>query len=217
MRMNRLLRNADRKQYESLIEKMKKVCPETMSRKIENANVQQAFMLHAVGDSMQKNYSGRELDILCVGSFEDTAYETLQALDITVHGIDPETDIDLATFKEEVKDLDDVPREFDVIFSTSVIEHVKDDDSFIRDICSLLKEGGVGILTCDFNDSYKDGDKLPYSDERFYTLKDFERFEEILKDNNCKLVGEADWSGEPDFEHDGCKYSFAIFTFEKEK
>ena len=60
---------------------------------------------------------------------------------------------------------------FDIIISTSVIEHVEDDEKFIEDIAYLLKKGGYAILTCDFNDYYKKGDDIPDGDYRFYTKK----------------------------------------------
>ena len=41
--LNRILTNQDRELYKPLIEKMFEVCPEMMSRKISEANVQQAF------------------------------------------------------------------------------------------------------------------------------------------------------------------------------
>ena len=61
---------------------------------------------------------------------------------------------------------------FDIIISTSVIEHVEDDEQFINEMAYLLRVGGSGILTCDFKDNYKKGDDIPDADYRFYTKKD---------------------------------------------
>ena len=55
-----------------------------------------------------------------------------------------------------------------------------------------------------------------YSDLRFYTRKDLEfRLTKVLTDNNCDLVDSPEWFGEPEFIHDGCRYSFATFVFRK--
>jgi SAM-dependent methyltransferase len=208
MRYNRLLTDDDRMHYGILIEKMSEVCPEMMARKISRANVQQAFVLDVVSEEL-KEVPG--IPILCVGSFEDTASEYLGRTGVSLVNIDSDINVDLHTYanKTDIK--------FGIIFSTSVIEHVQDDTQFIKDICKLLKPEGLAVLTCDFNDTYKDGDKLPYSDVRFYTEKDLKyRFGKILITNNCELVDCPDWSGSPDFTHDGCDYSFATLVFRKE-
>lgn len=208
MKYNKLLTNEDREKYKNLIEKMKELCPEMMARKIPEANVQQAFMLDVIGKEIEKRFN---TEILCVGSFEDTASACLDAKGIYHIKIDPDVNnLDLHTFKESYEGF------FDIIFSTSVLEHVKNDVEFIGDMCSLLKSDGLGVITCDFNNSYKLGDKLPYSDERFYTKKDFSKFRKIIKEYYCKLVDRGEWDGEPDFTHDGCNYSFATFVFRKE-
>ena len=207
MNYNKLLRDEDREHYSKLINMMKELCPDMMARKIELANVQQAFMLDVVGKEIEKRLN---TEILCVGSFEDTASECLKMMGIYVTNIDPDVNVDLHTFRESYENL------FDVIFSTSVIEHVEDDEEFIRDMCLLLKHDGLGVITCDFNNDYREGDPLPYSDVRFYTKKDFTKFRRIVKEYGCKLVDRGMWDGEPDFTHDDCNYSFATFVFRKE-
>ena len=62
---------------------------------------------------------------------------------------------------------------YDVVFATSVLEHVEDDEKFMRQVSELLKPGGVLILTCDFNDGYKHGDPIPSVCHRMYTQTDF--------------------------------------------
>lgn len=205
---NRLLTNIDREHYSKLIDKMTELVPDMMSRKIVLANVQQAFILDAVGEEMS-TYPGKE--ILCIGSFEDTASACLAEFDAEVVNIDPSTNYDLHTFKQMF-----MGYEYGIIFSTSVIEHVPDDEEFIQDICDMLEPGGLAVLTCDYNNSYKVGDKLPYSDLRFYTENDLKfRLGKIVHKNNCDFIDTPDWSGEPDFTHDGCNYSFATFIFRK--
>jgi SAM-dependent methyltransferase len=213
MKYNKLLTNEDRKYYGQLIEKMFELCPESMAKKYVEANVQQATVLDMIGEELKKKPNS---EILCVGSFEDTVSECLGRLGIDIENIDSDINIDLHTFKETCKHL------FDIIFSVSVIEHVKDDEQFLRDMCSLLKPDGMGIITCDFNDYYKPGDKVIYPDERFYTKNDLEvRLREILKEYNCELVDDPLWKGEPDFTlmdytHTNFIYSFATFVFRKE-
>lgn len=186
-------------------------CPEMMKRKIERANVQQAFVLNTVVTEKVK-FIEITPNILSVGCFDDTAYEYLKNASISIVGIDPEINTDLHTFRINSNS------KFDIIFSTSVIEHVQDDEEFLDDICKLLERGGVGILTMDFNNDYRPGDRLPKTDVRFYTKKDLEfRLTKILTDNGCDLVDVPDWSGEPEFTHDGCNYSFATFVFRKNK
>jgi hypothetical protein len=209
MKFNKLLTNSDRDYYKKLIGKMYELSPEMMSRKIPLANVQQAFVLDAVGKFMEE---GLGSSILCVGSFEDTAFDCLLRKGIVVTGIDPDINHDLHTF---INSDDRNKRLFSIVFSTSVIEHVVDDIQFIADICSILQPGGVGILTCDFNNNYRCGDRLPATDVRFYTERDLMNFGLILKENNCALVDNPDWSGEPDFTHDECNYSFATYVFRK--
>jgi hypothetical protein len=74
---------------------------------------------------------------------------------------------------------------------------------------------GIAVLTCDYNDQYKPGDKLPFEDFRFYTQNDFQqRFKPLLK--NCSLIDEPQWDcPRPDFHYAGCNYAFATFVFKK--
>ena len=125
-------------------------------------------------------------------------------------GIDPVINYDLRTYINNGRE------PFDIVFATSVLEHVEDDEGFIADICELLKLNGYGILTMDFNNDYRVGDPLPVTDIRFYTKYDLEfRLTKILTSHDCDLVDIPDWTGEPEFTHDGCNYSFSTFVFRK--
>ena len=215
---NKLLDDRQRALYRNSIEELFKLCPEKMSRKIVEANVQQGFVFDTV-----KKFTDTGSKILCVGAYEDTAAESLRKLGYTITeidsmdsiwgGIDSEFIInsDLNTFTENYhSDL------LDVVFSTSVIEHVEDDELFLDQICKLLNCGGYGIITCDFNDSYKSGDPKPVVDYRLYTINDLSvRFLEILEKNNCSIFGHFDWSGPPDFDNGQARYSFASYVFRK--
>ena len=135
---NRILTDSDRNKFKSIIDKMFDALPKEMDRKISRANVQQAFMV----DFIYPKFKDKK--ILCVGSFEDTAYEYLKTLGVKMVGIDPRINYDLNTYKSKTNE------KFELIFSTSVIEHVENDEQFIRDICELLVVGGIGVLTTDF-------------------------------------------------------------------
>jgi len=92
---NIVLDDVERKRYESSIQELKDRCPEIMKRKIPEANVQQAFVKDAV-EHFSRNK--KDLNILCVGCYEDTAYEALKAKGYNVTGIDPFINIDLNSF-----------------------------------------------------------------------------------------------------------------------
>lgn len=205
MPINRILTDIDRNTYINAIEYMKSICPEMMSRKIPEANVQQAFVL----DMVQKLYS-ENASILSVGCFEDTAYECLKNMNLYIVGIDPIYGYDLHRFRQNHN------VGFDIAFATSVLEHVENDEEFIKDMCDLLLPNGLGILTMDFKDDYKLGDPLPATDVRFYTKYDLEvRLRNVLKSNWCDLVDAPDWSDKDNFIYQGHQYSFATFVFRK--
>lgn len=207
--MNNILDNKAREFYKETIEQMIDFMPELMSRKIPEANVQQAFIL----DTVYKLATDLENPkILCVGSFEDSAAESLKLLGFRIEEIDPMINYDLDTFMTKPTT---VKNSFDIIFSTSVIEHVEEDEKFVLQIASLLKKGGVAVLTADYLDTYKSGDPKPIVDFRLYTQKDFkERLLSKLKD--CELIDEPQWDcPNPDFWYEGVNYTFASLVFKK--
>ena len=206
---NRILDNQARAEYDQVIKLLCQLCPDEMSRKITEANIQQAFVFETVRNLSAQFQSPR---ILSVGAYEDTAFIGLQQLGFTVEGIDPVLNYDLTTYlsKPGVKELG-----FDIIFSTSVIEHVKEDDQFVKEIASLLKPGGFAVLTCDYNQNYKPGDKIPRVDFRFYTKEDLsQRLPEAM--NGCSIYGETNWDcPKPDFWFENINYTFASFVIRK--
>jgi len=206
--MNKLLRDSDREKYKGLIEEMTQIVPEIMAKKYPLANVQQAWTLSTILEYILTPAT----TILCVGSFEDTSSAYLEKHNILVTNIDPEINTDLHYY------VYNHGKKFDIVFSTSVIEHVEDDEEFIKDICLSLNKGGIAILTCDFNNSYKKGDAVIYPDFRFYTKEDLDvRFRKIIEDCGCLFVGDPNWEGEPDFHLIGFDYSFATIVFMKVK
>ncbi len=209
---NRILDNAARIQYKSVIDDLFKLEPDMMSRKILEANVQQAFVMDTVQKFASRFTSPK---ILCVGSYEDTAAAGLKGLDYRIEEIDPVLNCDLHAYFHK---LSTVKGSYDIIFSTSVLEHVQDDELFMTQIAELLAPGGTAILTCDYNDQYKPGDPIPREDVRLYTQNDFKRrILPLLK--GCSLVDEPQWvCPNPDFTYAGrYRYTFATLVFQKHK
>jgi SAM-dependent methyltransferase len=186
-----------------------------MSRKIPEANVQQAWMLASVRAAKAEH-------ILCVGCFEDSAFETLLAErkalspdrvdETTLAGIDPAIPGSCSLHGFVSNPFRMEPKLFDCIFATSVLEHVDDDKEFIRDICMLLKPDGVALLTVDFKADYKPGDPLPATSKRFYTPADYDRLGKVMEQQACYWLDHPQLQGEPDFSYQGHHYSFATMV-----
>lgn len=204
---NVILTNEWRKQLESEIHHMNTSVPDMMARKISRANVQQAWMLH-----MLKKHGDKSKEILCIGSHEDTCAYTLIYEGWNIHCIDPIYNYDL----HQYMNISNRPENFDIVFSTSVIEHEQNDELFLQEMCLLLKKGGFGFLTCDFNNLYPYVPK-PLVDKRLYTDNDLtERFPAILKKYECSVYGDVDYTADVDFHYENCIYGFATFAFTKD-
>lgn len=212
IKYNTILDDTARDFYEDTIGLLGETCPELITRKIPRANVQQAFTLDVIRSLIDP--AKEDVNILCVGSYEDTAFETLQVIktpNVNLFGIDTCINFDLETFYN----LETTQKNFyDIIFSTSVLEHVAEDEPFIRQVYDLLKPGGIGIITVDFNDNYEPGFPKPHEDYRLYTKQDFIRLRSCLGPHN--LIDQEDWDrDEYDFWYFGFNYAFATFTFQK--
>lgn len=208
---NRILDNAARRQYDPIVLALQALLPKMISRKIPEANVQQAFVL----DTVLKFASRYESpEIICIGSYDDTAAAALKKYGYRMDEVDPVLNYDLNTFMQKPSTIKEL---YDIVFSTSVIEHVRNDELFVKQIAELLAPGGTAILTCDYRDQYKLGDQIPQEDFRLYTQKDFlERLLPLIKD--CSLVDMPQWDClYPDFEYAGCRYTFATLVFRKSK
>lgn len=208
-RLNRILDNDARELYRPTIEQMFNALPELMARKIAEANVQQAFVL----DTVYRFASDiSDPKILSVGSFEDSAAAFFKLTGLNIDEVDPVLNYDLTTFMTRPTT---VAGSYDVVFATSVIEHVEDDESFIRDISQLLKPGGKMVLTCDYLNTYKRGDPIFDVNYRFYTQSDLS--ERLLGNaESCRLVDQPQWDCEkPDFFYAGFNYTFATLVIEK--
>ncbi len=209
-KFNTILDDRARAHYAPAIATLQALCPETIKRKFARANVQQGFMLSAVL-ALAKDFPRTR--ILSVGCFEDTAYESLLKMGVSVDGIDPAVNgLNLHDFVEANPDR---AASYDIVFSTSVIEHVEDDETFVRQIGDLLAPEGYAILTCDFKESWKSGDSIFASDFRFYRSSDLSK--RLLPEmRGCELVDTPDWEQyAPDFELGGIRYNFASFTVRK--
>lgn len=208
--LNRILDDAARACYQPAEKKLTELVPRTMAKKIARANVQQAFVFDTVYRYLRSLQNPR---ILCVGSYEDTASMSLQRMGYAVDEIDPMINYFLQEFytKPSVQ-----KASYDIVFSTSVIEHDPDDESFIRCVEGLLKPGGVAVITMDYKDGWKPGDPKPEVDARFYTRQDMEkRLPSVIP--GCSLVDSPQWDcPHPDFNYLGkYQYSFASFVFQK--
>src|SRR5260221_2694939 len=209
-RFNRILDDAARAEYADVIDRLQTIAPDILAKKIPRANIQQAFIFDAVQRFAKRYASPR---IICIGSFEDSAAVCLKRLGYAIEEIDPAVNgLDLSGFVN-------LPTtrlgSYDIVFSTSVLEHVRDDEKFISQMAALLAPGGFGVLTCDFKEGYKTGDPVVQSDFRFYTKRDLaERLTPFMKD--CRLVDLPNWDcTNPDFQFGGFRYTFATLAFRK--
>jgi SAM-dependent methyltransferase len=205
MKFNRILDDAARLELADAIEEMRVLAPDVIVHKIKRANVQQAFVFEAVQAFADRDTSS----ILAVGALADTAWAALTSKGWPMHAIDSAWGSPLA---KQHADLGGQPS-YDLIFSTSVIEHVEDDETFVRQIADLTRPGGHVILTMDFKPDWQPGMPKPQGDYRLYSVADVARLLHAMP--GFQLVDEYDWSGEIDFEYDGCLYAFATLVAER--
>ena len=212
IKYNIILDNYARDLYKTAINFLELNLPKLISKKIPEANVQQAFVLDT---AVRLTQNMTDLKSIAVGCFEDTAYEALKLSGFNIEGIDPIINYDLSTFNEKPTT---ILGSYDLVISTSVIEHVEDDDLFMKNIEKLLRVGGIAILTCDFNNSYVKGDDIPHVDFRFYTKEDI--INRLLKNlKNSILIDEPSYDCEnPDFIlADKYVYTFASIVIKRIK
>jgi SAM-dependent methyltransferase len=211
-KLNRILNDEARELYEPAVKKLFECVPLTMSKKIARANVQQAFIFDTVYRLLKKFEKPR---LLCVGSYEDTASMTLQKMGFEVEDIDPMINFSLQEFYTRPSTK---KNSYDIIFSTSVIEHEPDDESFMKCIDGLLAPGGYAVITCDYKDGWKSGDPKPSIDARLYTKADLEK-RLLSYTPDSKLTDLPNWNcPNPDFIYQGkyC-YTFASFVIKKNR
>lgn len=204
---NVLLDDDARRLYAPAEATIQKLVPRTFAKKLPEANVQQAFVFDTVYRHLASYEHPR---LLCVGSFEDTACMALARLGIAVDEIDPVFNYTLQEFATKPD-----TGTYDIIFSTSVIEHDPDDRSFVECVSQLLAPNGIFVMTCDYRDGWRLGDPKPGVDARLYTRPDLER-RLLAHMPDCELVGASDWTRSgPDVFAKQYAYSFATFCVRK--
>ncbi len=210
--LNRILDNTARSLYAPAVTKLFEAVPKTMSKKIAEANVQQGFVFDTAYRYLQEQ-KNKDTKILCVGSYEDTASMSLRKMGFSVEEIDPMINYYL---QEYITKPTTIKNSYNLIFSTSVIEHDPKDELFVSCINKLLAPGGVAVITCDYKDGWKQGDLKPEVDERFYTQEDLSvRLLRHMPD--CNLVDTPKWDcPNPDFFYLGKhNYTFATLVVRK--
>ena len=208
--LNCILDNKARELYKPAIDKLTELVPKTMSQKIAEANVQQAFVFDTVYRYLSQFFNPK---LLCIGSYEDTASMSLIKMGFKVEEIDPMINYSLQEYFTKPGTVKD---SYDIIFSTSVIEHDPDDESFIKCVAGLLAPGGIAVITCDYKEGWKTGEPKPACNERFYTKQDLrDRLLPLMC--NCKLIDEPQWDcPNPDFKYlRKYQYTFATFVVKK--
>lgn len=206
MRLNRILDDSARVELEEVIEYIANTDLELTKRKVPRANVQQAFTYKVIDTICDQSTA---LRILCGGSYEDTAFETLKAEEYPAEkliGIDPTYGTTIETYKSDEL--------FDIVFSTSVIEHVVEDFNFIEKLAEFVAKDGYLIVTCDFKREYIVGDSnCPTTSFRFYTPLRLQQIVDLLTPMGFVLADEPTWDeGEQDFEWEGHHYAFATLV-----
>ena len=204
----KIIRIKDNEEYKKEFDLMKDAAPALVSRKIETSLHQSAQMIYQVTKALNKGSK-----VLSVGSFEDVPTEVFRNSGINIIGVDPALNSDLHTYRNN-----NLSKRFDIIFSTSVIEHVMDDEEFITDIAQMLAPGGFAFLTMDFKPGYKFGDLLPATCQRLYTKERLLHLSDLIKQYDCQLTQKPQWDitdNDLDFEWDGVKYCFMGMSFRK--
>jgi SAM-dependent methyltransferase len=203
---NKLLDDRARAAYAEALADLAVLAPDMLARKIERANVQQAFALDTVRRLASSFATPR---ILAIGSFEDTAVASLRALGYRVEEIDPQVNgIDLEQYYCCSPGVG-----FDIVMCVSVLEHVPDDEAFVRQAAALLAPGGIAVFTVDFSERYLETGQRPAADQRLYTARDLHgRLLDQIP--GYSLIDPPRWDeGDEDFEYEGCRYAFASWVF----
>ncbi len=207
---NKMLDNRSRIAYADALAELKTCAPDMIARKIERANIQQAFALDTAHRFLADCPNAR---ILAAGSFEDTAVATLRAQGFHIEEVDPNVNgMTLTDFYVSPKAR---LGSYDLVLSVSVLEHVEDDLQFVRIISEFLRPGGLAVLTVDFAEGWRPGKKKPEVDHRLYTTKEITTW--LMRGiGDCALIDPPTWrEGEEDFEYEGSRYGFAGFVFRK--
>lgn len=101
----------------------------------------------------------------------------------------------------------DTEERYDMVASTSVIEHLPNDHEFIKKLASFVKPNGLLVLTFDF---HPDGVQKVSGHIRTYNKESVEEILKMLKPMGFKLYG-----GEVDYDHftpdvNGCTFASLV-------
>lgn len=203
MKINRILTQEYFQSIKEYLEKLNQYSSDVMSRKIPNSLVQHCHILKFILEEIPKTSR-----ILCVGSYEDPIVDVLRALEYSVVDIDPMTNVSLEEFVQTNEE------KFDLVFSTSVIEHVPDDLTFLLNIKKCMAPYGKAILTCDFKSNWLNDQPVPTTSLRFYN--DY-YIKSLLEKTKVSPIDDPEWSDSvEDFQWEGINYTFACFGFKNE-
>lgn len=138
-------------------------------------------------------------------------------LDVTVldpYNAQPEIDAQNKATGKPVKFINErlenykTGQSFDAVLALSVIEHVDDDENFIRLMSKLVRPGGLLVITTDFHPSGKplvDGHIRTYNEKSLLEM--------------AKLTGFEFYGGKPDYSTMATavfgKYSFASLVLQR--
>jgi len=208
MNWNRVLDDSARGQYADTIGEIRRLTPEMSARKIPRADVQQAFVFDAV-----QKLTTKEHRVLGVGVRDDTAWAALLETGWRIDAIDSSWG---KTLEELHADLGG-RSSYDLAFSTSVLEHVADDEGFVKKLGELVHPGGVVVMTVDFDRTWDPEIDRPFDGcHRMYTVSDMHRIARELE--NFELLGAPTWEdGDQDFQLAGRSYAFATLVARKKK
>jgi SAM-dependent methyltransferase len=96
----------------------------------------------------------------------------------------------------------DLPSDsFDLVVSVEVLEHVEDDESFVREVCRVLKPGGKFLMTTpngDYVENHNPDHKRHYKQEQLFSLlsRNFENVtvEYAIAGGYFRKLGLRSWS-----------------------
>lgn len=193
--------------FASIIDDIKATCPVSVANKVPVSLVQHAYVANRVMRTVSPQSISK---IACLGAYGDILSEYLKKKGYIVFDIDPNINCAIEEYIERNPNLLGT---FDICFSVSVLEHVPDDDGFVRGALGLLKPGGKFINTLDFRAPSID-DYLPSTHVRFYDEKALSNLVKLFGGepnltNNC-------WcDGINNFHYNNTSYTFATLFIEK--
>lgn len=145
--------------------------------------------LYDLNESTLKLYHGRVLDIGCGDSYFDE--KLIEQFDVEeLYGIDINLEQPFDNGKSHYVNSYNAleGKKFDVILLMDVIEHVKDDNSFMNEIQKYLDNDGIILITVPaFQCLFSTHDKELHHYRRY----NFKQLNKVLKKNNIKV---KDWN-----------------------